>query len=159
MKRSLLFVALAVLVSGGCKKSLDNLEKQGYESGHQKDKSKPDPALAGGGGGGGGGAVQAVRGAVTRDELLNALAQIRLFIDTASSDGNMPSVESTYAVLQKEAPKYAQYVADGKVVLNRATAREDVWAYAALPQGNYAVALASGVEQMDLNSLNRRLGR
>jgi hypothetical protein len=144
MMRLLLFVALTVVVSGGCRKVMDS----------------PEPAGGGNQGGGSGfGAEQAVRGAVTREQLLEALGQIRLFIDNAGVDGNMPSPETTLATLQREAPKYAKLVTDGKIVLNPATTREEVWAYAQLPQGNYAVAVASGVEQMDQASLNQRLGR
>lgn len=142
MKRLLLFVALTVVVSGGCKK--------------KKDDTGP---YSGGENPTGMGAVQAVRGAVSRDEILNALKQIQLFIENASVDGTMPPPETTLAALQKEAPKYAKWVNEGKITLNRASTREEVWAYAQLPQGNWAVVTASGVEQIDQASLNQRLGR
>lgn len=155
MKRLLLFVALTVVVSGGCKKAMDKLENSAYQP-----ASGANQGGGGGGGGGGFGAEQAVRKAVTREDLLEALTQIRLFIDNASVDGNMPSPETTYATLQREAPKFAKLVADQKIILNPATTREQVWAYAPLPQGNYAIASASGVEHpVDQQTLNRRLGR
>jgi hypothetical protein len=142
MARVMLVVALVMGMSGGCKKKKD--DEGDYSGGG-------NPTVMG--------AAQGVRGAVSRDELLEALAQIRLFIDNASSDGNMPSPETTLAALQREAPKFAKLVTDQKVILNRAGSRDEVWAYAQLPQGNYAVAVASGVEQMDQASLNQRLGR
>lgn len=156
-------LALACFAAAGCKKAFKNLEDQGYESGHQKDKSKPeignlaDPR---GAGAGGFGAEQAVRKAASRADLLAALDQIRLFIDTASSDGTMPSVQTTMATLQREAPKFAKLVSDGWITIHPATSREDVWAYATLPQGNYAVASASGVEHpVTKQALDQRLGR
>lgn len=162
MKRFVL-IALACFAAAGCKKMMDGLEKQGYESGHQKDKSKPeisnftDPR---GVGASGFGAEQAVRQAAIRDDLLKALEQIRLFIDTASFDGNMPSVQDTFAALQREAPKYAKMVSEGRITLHPATRREDVWAYAKLPQGPYAVASASGIQHpVDEQTLNFQLGR
>jgi hypothetical protein len=153
MKRFVL-IAIACIAVAGCKKAFDKLENSATQpaDGNQG-------GGAAGGGGGGGGAVQAVRGAVTRDEILNALKQIQLFIDTASGgDASMPSVQSTYDALRKEAPKYAKYVDDKVIVLNPARTREEVWAYALLPQGNYAVLGSSGVEQMNLQQLNQRLG-
>lgn len=161
--KKLVLLALACFAAAGCKKAFNNLENQGYESGHQKDKSKPeignlaDPR---GAGAGGFGAEQAVRAAASREDLLKTLEQIRLFIDTASSDGTMPSVETTMATLQREAPKYVKLVTDGWITIHPATSREDVWAYAKLPQGNFAIASASGVEHpVTQQALNQRLGR
>ena len=148
MTRSLLFVALILAVSAGCRKvrSRSESDSGGNQGGSQ--------------GGSGFGAEQAVRKAVSRDDLLKALEQIRLFIDTASSDGTMPSVQTTYAALQKEAPQHAKLVDEQKIILHPARSREDVWAYALLPQGNYAIASASGVEHpVNQQTLNQRLGR
>jgi hypothetical protein len=154
MKKFVL-IALACFAAAGCKKAFDNLEKSAYQ---------PDPAAGnanqGGGGGGSGGAVQAVRGAVTRDELENALKQIQIFIENASAvDGNMPSVQTTYDSLKREAPKYAKYIDDRVIVLNPARSREEVWAWAVLPQGNVSVLTSSGIERMSQQQLNTRLGR
>jgi hypothetical protein len=154
MKKFVL-IALACFAMAGCKKAFDNLEKSAYE---------PDPAAGnanqGGGGGGSGGAVQAVRGAVTRDELENALKQIQLFIENASAvDGNMPAVQTTYEALKREAPKYAKYIDNQDIVLNPARTRDEVWAWAKLPQGNFAVLTSSGIERMNQQQLNARLGR
>jgi hypothetical protein len=159
MKKFVL-LALACFATAGCKKAFDDLEKQSYESGHQKDKSKPEIGDLSGGaaGGGGGGAVMAVHGAVKREDLEAALQQIRLFIDNASIDGTMPPVQTTYAALQREAPKFAKFIDDKHITLHPAMSREDVWAWAKLPQGNYAVASASGIERMTLQQLNQRLG-
>ena len=159
MTRVVLFVALMVVVSGGCKKAFDNLEKQGYESGHPKDGG-PGVSVGGGGGGGAGGGVMAVRSRITREEARIAMEQIRLFIDTASSDGTMPSVETTYAALQREAPKYAKMVADRVIVLNPARSRDDVWAYTEVLANNIVVAAtASGIEEWTPETLRQRLGR
>jgi hypothetical protein len=163
MKKFVL-LALACFAAAGCKKAFDGLEKQGYESGHQKDKSKPEigdlanPAGAGGGGGSGG-AAQAVRGAVSRTDLENALHQIKIFIENASIDGTMPTAQTTFDSLSREAPKYAKYVTDKHIVLNNASTREDVWAWAVLPQGNYSVLTSSGIQRMTQQELNQRLGR
>jgi hypothetical protein len=146
MKRSILFIALILVISAGCRKY--RTEPEGNNQ----------PLGVGTGGGGPG--VMGVRGAVNREELEHALGQIRIFIENASGvDGTMPSVQTTYAALQKEAPKYAKYVDDRLIVINPAKSREEVWAYAVLPQGNYAVLTSSGIERKTLQELNTLLGR
>jgi hypothetical protein len=99
-----------------------------------------------------------VHGAVDRAQLEAALDQIRLFIENASVDGNMPSAQTTYDALKKEAPKYAKWVDEKLIYLNPAKTREEVWAYAVLPQGNYSVLSSSGIQRMTQQELNQRLG-
>jgi hypothetical protein len=151
MKRSLLFVALILVISAGCRRS-------SFKS------PEPEPSGNQGGGGvmagGGGPGVMGIRGAVTRDELENALKQIQIFIENASgAEGTMPSVQTTYAALQREAPKYAKYIDDRIIVINPAKTREEVWAYAALPQGNYSVLTSSGIERKTKQELDAMLAR
>jgi hypothetical protein len=62
-------------------------------------------------------------------------------------------------MLKKEAPKYAKYIDDKLIVLNPARTRDEVWAYAVLPQGNYSVLTSSGIQPMTLQQLNQRLGK
>ena len=146
MKRSLLFVALILVISAACRK--------------YKTEPETNNQPLGVGAGGGGPGVMGVHGAVSREELEHALGQIRIFIDNASGvDGTMPSVQATYAALQREAPKYAKFIDDRHIVLNPAKSREDVWAYAVLPQGNFAVLTASGIQRKTQQELNSMLGR
>ena len=150
MKRVMLFVALIVVISAGCRKKISSEEPSGGSQG----------GVMGVGGGGGGPGVMGVRGAVNREELEHALGQIRIFIDNASgAEGTMPAVETTYAALQREAPKYAKFIDDKLIVLNPAKTREEVWAWAVLPQGNFAVLTSSGIERKSQQELNAMLGR
>jgi hypothetical protein len=113
------------------------------------------------GGGGGGGAVQAVRGAVTRVVAESDMKQIQTFIEYSSgASGRMPTPQETLAALTREAPKIAEMVNDGTIVLNTARSREDVWAYEkkALEQRGWVVT-SSAVEQMDSATLRQRLGQ
>ena len=121
----------------------------------------PYQALGGGGGGGGGGgAAQAVRKAAKRAATNNELNQIHLFIETYSSaSGQMPSPQETLATIQKEAPKIAEAIKEGVIVLLPARSREEIWAYEAiaLEQGGQ-VLTGGGIERMDVQTLRNRLG-
>jgi hypothetical protein len=119
-----------------------------------------NPAGAVGGGGGGGGAAQAVRKAVKRTATNNELTQIRLFIENASAvDGKIPPPELTFAALQKEAPKIAEAITEGVIVLWRAKTRDEIWAYeAAAVENGGQVVTSSGIERMDAATLKQRLG-
>jgi hypothetical protein len=147
MKR-LMLIALACFAAAGCKKAHDD-----------------SSAAPSGGGGpfevhpGAGPGAMGVHGATDRVQLEAALDQIRLFIENASVvDGNMPSVQTTYDTLKKEAPKYAKWVDEKLIVLNPAKTRDEVWAYAVLPQGNYSVLMSAGIQRMTLQELNQQLG-
>jgi hypothetical protein len=112
------------------------------------------------GGGGGGGAAQAVRKAAKRAATNNELHQIHLFIESASSaSGQMPSPQETLAAIQKEAPKIAEAIREGVIVLLPAKSREEIWAYEAiaLEQGGQ-VLTNNGIERMDAQTLRSRLG-
>jgi hypothetical protein len=111
--------------------------------------------------GGGGGAVQAVRGAVARVVNLEDMKQIHIYIENASgASGRMPSQQETLAALMQEAPKIAELVNDGTIVLHNARTREEVWAYEkkALDQSGWVVT-SNGVERMESAALRQRLGR
>jgi len=150
MKRSLLFVALILVISAGCRRStFKNSEEQPANQGG------PLEVRPGAGPG-----VMGVHGATDRLQLNNALDQIRIFIENASSvDGNMPSIETTYETLKKEAPQYAKYIDQKLIVLNPAKTRDEVWAWAVLPQGNFSVLTSSGIQPMSQQELNQRLGK
>ncbi|HKA08397.1 MAG TPA: hypothetical protein VKD71_14150 [Gemmataceae bacterium] len=150
MKQSLLFVALILVISAGCRRSTF----KNSDSDQPANQGGPLEVRAGGGPG-----VMGVHGATDRLQLNNALEQIRIFIDASSVDGNMPSVQTTYEVLKKEAPKYAKYIDDKLIVLNPAKTRDEVWAWAVLPQGNYSVLTSSGIQPMTQQELNQRLGK
>ena len=133
-----------------------------------KSPPPPDSGSSGGsgggivaGGGGGGGGVMAGYKAGKRVATQNELHQIHIFIDSASgASGRMPSSQETLAALEKEAPKIAQAVKEGVIVLHPARSREDVWAYeaVALEQGGQ-VLTSNGIEKMDAATLKRRLGQ
>lgn len=117
----------------------------------------PQAAL---GGGGGGGAAQAVQKAAKRAATNNELHQIHIFIESASgASGQMPPPQETYAAIQKEAPKIAEAIKEGVIVLTGTRSRESVWAYEAiaLEQGGQ-VLTNNGIERMDADTLKRRLG-
>jgi hypothetical protein len=116
----------------------------------------PNQAL---GGGGGGGAAGAVRKAAKRAATNNELHQIHIFIETYSSaSGQMPAPEQTFAAIQKEAPKIAEAIKEGVIVLLPAKSREEIWAYEAiaLEQGGQVLS-GGGIERMDADTLQRRL--
>jgi hypothetical protein len=159
MTRQLLILAFLFLALGiGCKKK---------SAGTYSAAASADP---GGGGGGarnsnydsGAGAVQNVRNAVQRKAVeSNQMAQIRLFIDTASgASGRMPSPAETTAAIKQEAPAIAALIADGTIVIHPAKNREDVWAYEAKAMESSGwVATSAGVETMDSHTLKARLNR
>lgn len=118
--------------------------------------TNPNQAL---GGGGGGGAAGAVRKAAKRAATNNELHQIHLFIETYSAaSGQMPKPADTLAAIQKEAPKIAEAIKEGVIVLLPAKSREEIWAYEAiaLEQGGQ-VLTSGGIERMDADALQRRL--
>jgi len=113
------------------------------------------------GGGGGGGAVMGSIKAAKRLASQNDFATIRIYIENASgATGKMPTVAETYAALQKEAPKIAELVGDGTIVLHAARTREDVWAYERTAYDSRGWVLTSqGAEQMDAATLRQRLSQ
>jgi len=134
MKKFVL-LALACFAAAGCKKAFDSVEKQGYESGHQKDKSKPeinnlaDPR---GAGAGGFGAEQAVRGAVVRTVTAAELKDLHLFMTNAKLNlGRVPTSQETWAEISQPTgnPKLTQLIKDGWIVLVPNPQDEGLWAY------------------------------
>ena len=151
MKRLLLFVALILVISAGCRRSTF----KNSDSDQPANQGGPLEVRPGGGPG-----VMGVHGATDRLQLNNALDQIRIFIENASSvDGNMPSTQTTYETLKKEAPQYAKYIDQKLIVLHPAKSRDEVWAWAVLPQGNFSVLTSSGIQPMTQQELNERLGK
>lgn len=119
-----------------------------------------NPYQALGGGGGGGGAAQAVRKAAKRAATNNELHQIHIFIEsTSSASGQMPSPQETLTAIQKDAPKIAEAIKEGVIVLVPAKSREEIWAYEAiaLEQGGQ-VLTNTGIERMDAETLRKRVG-
>jgi hypothetical protein len=113
------------------------------------------------GGGGSGGAAQAVRKAVLRTVTEIELKDLHLYLNTASlATGQLPTKEAILADLRRDSQKLYKQIQDGSIVLTGATSRDAVWAYTAEPQrGNdYYVVTSSGVDQMNLQALNQRLG-
>jgi hypothetical protein len=140
-------IALACIAAAGCKKAHEDSSAGSGGAGPSEVRPGAGPGVMG------------VHGAVDREQLEVALDQIRLFIENASGpEGNMPSVQLTYETLRKEAPQYAKWVDEKLIVLNPAKTREEVWAYAVLPQGNYSVLTSTGIQPMTLQQLNQRLG-
>lgn len=156
--RTLLLLAIALSLSVGCKKK---------SSGTYSAAASADEGGSGGAGRNsnyqaGAGAVQNVRGAVQRKAVeSNQMAQIRLFIDTASgASGKMPTPAETLAAIKQEAPAIAALISDGTIVIHPAKNREDVWAYEAKAlESSGWVAMSAGIETLDSATLKARLNR
>ncbi|HEY3787422.1 MAG TPA: hypothetical protein VGL71_01150, partial [Urbifossiella sp.] len=145
MRKTMLVGVLMMVALCGCKK--EKKDSGGGDStpppaaGSQNGNSGQNITPAGGigvvtnptqalGGGGGGGAAMAVLKAAKRPATKNELHQIHVFIEAASSaSGQMPSPETTLAAIQKEAPKIAEAIKEGVIVLLPARSREEIWAY------------------------------
>jgi hypothetical protein len=118
MTRSLLFVALILAVSGGCRKVRD----------------RPEPASSGNQGGSGFGAEQAVRGAVKRVVTAAELKDLHLFMNTRKlSSGRVPTGQETWAALNEPGgnPQLVQLIKDQVLILVPNPPEEGLWAYAA----------------------------
>jgi hypothetical protein len=116
MKRSLLFVALTVVVSGGCKK-----------------KRVDEGPSVGEASGGSGGAPQAVRGAVNRVVTAAELKDLHLFMTNAKlSMGRVPTSQETWAAINQPDGnrQLAQLIQDGLLILVPNPQDEGLWAYA-----------------------------
>ena len=165
--RKLLLLGLALALLAGCKKpagkGASNNPNPGPAPGNQTTAHAPTGVVVnpGTGGGGSGGAAQAVRMAARRAVSQVDLDQLKLFIETASgASGQMPSVQTTTAALQREAPHIFKQVQDGDIVLTGTRSRENIWAYTAGPQsvtGEHLVVTSSSVQRMSPQALNQRL--
>jgi len=119
MTRCLLFVALTVVVAGGCKKYRSN-----------SDDSAP---ASGGAAGGGFGAEQAVRKAVDRVVTAAELHDLHLFMNNAKlSLGRVPTSQETWAALNQPDGnrQLVKLIQDGLLVLVPNPQDEGLWAYA-----------------------------
>jgi len=109
--------------------------------------------------GGSGGAVQAVRGAVRRTASANDLANLRIYIESASlASGNMPTRDQILADIARDLPKVVGAVKDGTMIITGISQREGVWAYeeATLSKGGM-VLTNNGVERMTPQELQAKL--
>jgi len=154
-----LVVGVAVLCVGlaGCKKSMDNLEKQGYGSGD----SASGP-YSGGGNPTVGGATQAVRGAVDRVVTAAELHDLHLMMNTTKgATGRVPTAQETWADLNKVDGnrKLLAMVQDGTIVLVASPQEEGLWAYAkeAPTQGGW-VLTHNGPERITAQDFASRFG-
>ena len=117
MKRLLLFVALTVVVSAGCKKTRDDGGGQYSQGGN--------PSV--------GGAVQGVRGAVQRVVVENDLHQLHLFmVNAKGSLGRVPTPQETLAELSRPdgSRELVKLIEDGSLILVPNPQEEGLWAYA-----------------------------
>lgn len=97
----------------------------------------------------------------TRREIKIALEDIRIAIDNYSlASGKMPSPALTLEIVRQAAPKYAELIRNGSIVIHPALNREDVWAYEAQSDASTVYVLfADRVEEMDMTAFRRRMGR
>jgi hypothetical protein len=142
MKR-LLFVALTVAVSAGCKKkSSDDGQYSGGEN----------PTVMG--------AAQAVRGAADRIVTAAELKDLHLFMMTAKlSAGRTPTSQETLDELSKPSgnPKLVQMINEQKIILIPTPGDEGLWAYAkeAPTQGGW-ILTHNGPERVSAQDFNTR---
>lgn len=153
-----LVVGVAVLCVGlaGCKKSMDNLEKQGYDSGNS---SGP---YSGGGNPTVGGAAQAVRGAATRIVTAAELHDLHLMMNTAKGvTGRVPTSQETWTELGRPDgnQKLLAMINEGAIVLIPNPQEEGLWAYAkeAPAQGGW-VLTHNGPERLTAQEYATRFG-
>ena len=126
MKRSLLFVALAVVVAGGCK------------------KTSSDGPYSGGGNPTPEGAAQAVRKSVQNVVNAAELHDLHLFMTNAKlSMGRVPTSQETWEALNRPDGnrQLVKLIQDQKLVLVPNPPEEGLWAYAAEAptQGGWAL--------------------
>jgi len=135
MKRSLLFVALTVVVSGGCKKKSDD---EGQYSGGG------NPTVMG--------AEQAVRGAVNRVVTAAELHDLHLFLNNAKgASGRVPTSQETIAALgQPDGNRQLSKLIQDKVItLVPNPQDEGLWAYGTeVPAEGGWILTHSGAERV-----------
>ena len=145
MKRSLLFVALAVVVAGGCK------------------KTSSDGPYSGGGNPTPEGAAQAVRKQVetvlvTEVELRNLH---QFMYNRYASTGQVPNSQETFAEVSQPTGdrKLVRLIQEQKLILVPNPTPEGVWAYEkdALTRGGF-VLTQQGIERKSAQELSQMLG-
>jgi hypothetical protein len=147
MKRLLLFVALTVVVSGGCKKRRSDDEGQ----------------YSGGGNPTGYGAEQAVRGAVKRVVTAAELHDLHLFLNNAKgASGRVPTAQETIAALNQPDGnrQLAKLIQDQVIILVPNPQDEGLWAYGkeAPTEGGW-ILTHTGAERITAQDFNARFGR
>ena len=118
MKRLMLFVALILAITAGCRKKHDTAEPVGNQGW--------------GGGGGGGGGVMGVRGAVDRVVTAAELHDLHLFMSNAKlASGRVPTSQETWAALNEPGgnQKLVSLIKDGFLILVPNPPEEGLWAY------------------------------
>jgi|SRR5262245_33134898 len=144
MKRLLLFVALTVLVSGGCKKSRSDDGGQ-YSAGG-------NPSV--------GGAVQAVRGAVDRTVTMAELHDLHLFMTNAKlANGRVPTAQETWNEISKPGgnKKLTELIQSQAVILVAMPPEEGLWAYTKDVQTKGGLVLThSGAERVTPEEFRNR---
>src|SRR5262245_28982100 len=147
MKRSLLFVALTVVVSGGCKKYRDT----------------PEPASTNNQAGSGFGAEQAVRGAVNRVVTAAEMHDLFIFMHNAKGTlGRVPTAQETWAEISQPSGnrQLAKLIQDGIIVLVPNPQDEGLWAYDKnAPSAGGWITTHSGEERISAVDFNTRFGR
>lgn len=147
MKLVMLVVALAIAMSGGCKKKKDSDEGQ----------------YSGGGNPTGYGAQQAVRGAVERTVTQAEMHDLHLFMNTAKgASGRVPTSQETWEALNKPDGnrKLVQLIQDGLIILVPSPQEEGLWAYDKNASTTGGIILThSGVERVTAQDFNTRFGQ
>jgi hypothetical protein len=147
MNRVMLFVALILVISAGCRKSYD----------------RPEPAAGNQAAGGGFGAEQAVRGAVNRVVTAAELHDLHLFMSNAKlSMGRVPTYQETWSALNQPGgnAKLVQLIKDGILVMVQAPQDEGLWAYGKeVPTQGGWILTHSGAERVTAQDFANRFGR
>jgi hypothetical protein len=147
MKRVLLFVALTVVVSGGCRK-----------------RGSDDPGqYSGGGNPTGYGAEQAVRGAVKRTVTAAELHDLHLMLNTAKgASGRVPTSQETWNLLNQPDGnrQLAKLIQDQVITLVPNPQDEGLWAYGTeVPTEGGWILTHNGAERVTAQDFNARYGR
>jgi hypothetical protein len=143
MKLVVLVVALALGMSGGCKKKKDD---EGQYSGGG------NPTVYG--------AEQAVRKSVERTVTAAELHDLHLFINTVKgASGQMPTSQQTWEALNRPDGnrKLVQLIQEGLVILVPSPQEEGLWAYDKnVKTTNGMVLTNNGVERVNANEFSTR---
>jgi hypothetical protein len=150
MIRVLGLLAIGLLATG-CKKAMNNLEKQTAETGGQ---------YSGGGNPTVYGAQQAVRGAAVRTVTTAELHDLHLFMTQAKlASGRTPTSEQTWNALNQPDGnrKLVALIQDGTIVLVPNPGEEGLWAYGKdAPTMGGMVLTHNGVERVTADEFKTR---
>ena len=155
MQRLLMVIGLALVLTTGCKKS----GGPGAGGGARAEVSPPAGVVLAPPGPGG--AVQTVRGAAVRTNVLAEMHSLQQLIETSwTANGKMPTKEEITRDLQKDAAKIYKMVESNVIVLTGTSNHDHVWAYTTTPHsvaGEFLVVTASSVGRMSKSELDDRL--